>query len=378
MYAQRVQELENGMKRREVVAGLGAAGALMAAPGSLLAEGGRTGMNVLFLGGTGFIGPHMVRALRDAGHKLSLFNRGKTNPDLFPGLELIQGDRLTDAVSQLRDRQWDVVIDTSAYFPRALHNVLAELDTEAIRQYVLISTISVYANLGARGIDETAPTAELPDPKSEDVQQYYGALKAACEQVVEQALPGRVTTIRPGLIVGPGDRTDRFTYWPVRVARGGEVLAPGNPGDPIQTMDARDLADWVAHCVDQRITGVFNATSDAGVTFGDVIHGCRKLLNPEAELSWLPHEFLLEQGVAQWSDLPFWVVPDGELGGAWSVNVARATAAGLRHRPIGDTIVDTHAWFQTLPEERRATLRAGMSADREGEVLAAWHKNSKT
>jgi 2'-hydroxyisoflavone reductase len=367
----------NIVKRRDVLAGLGAVGALAAAPRSLLADDGRAGMNVLFLGGTGFIGPHIVRALRNAGHKLTLFNRGKTNPDLFPGLELIQGDRLTDSVSQLRGRQWDAVIDTSAYFPRALDNVLAQLDTEAIKQYVFISTISVYANFGAPNIDEGAPTAELPDPESEDTQQYYGALKAACEQVVEKALPGRVTTIRPGLIVGPGDRTDRFTYWPVRVARGGEVLAPGNPGDPIQTMDARDLANWVAHCVDQRVTGVFNATSGAGETFGDVIYGCQKLLNPKAELSWLPHEFLLEQGVQEWSDLPFWVNPDGELGGAWSVNVARATAAGLRHRPIGETIVDTDAWFQTLPEERRATLRAGMSAEREAEVLAAWHKRSK-
>jgi 2'-hydroxyisoflavone reductase len=361
------------VKRRDIFMYMTAAAGLLAAPGQLLATSGKRKMSILFMGGTGFIGPHMVRALREQGHEMTLFNRGKTNPELFPGLEHIQGDRLTDDIHQLQGGQWDVVIDTSAYFPRAVNSLLAELDPAALKQYVFISTISVYANFGTPGIDESAPKEPLPDPASEDVNQYYGALKYACEQAARDALPGRVTAIRPGLIVGPGDPTDRFTYWPVRIARGGQVLAPGDTVDPIQTIDARDLADWVATCVEKRITGEFNATSDAGVTFGEALTACREALNPAAELNWVPHEFLLEQGVQQWTDLPFWVDPNGELGGAWKVNVERAAAAGLSHRPIGETIVDLYNWYQSLDEERRAGLRAGMSAEREAEVLAAWH-----
>ena len=360
------------MKRREVIRGLGAAAALMAAPGSALGEKGKRGMSILFMGGTGFIGPHMVEGLRARGHRFTLFNRGKTNPDLFPGLELVRGDRLTDDIHQLKGRRWDVVIDTSAYFPRAVDSLLAQLDLDALKQYVFISTISVYANFGTPGIDESAPKEALPDPESEDVNRYYGALKFASEQAAQAILPDRVTAIRPGMIVGPGDPTDRFTYWPARVARGGRVLAPGNPSDPVQTLDARDLADWVVRCVEQGIVGDYNATSDSGETFGGMLDACRSAVNPRAELAWLPHEFLLAEGVQQWSDLPFWVDPGGDLGGAWGVNTDRARAAGLRHRPLRETIADLYAWFRTLPEERRRNLKAGMSAAREAEVLAAW------
>jgi 2'-hydroxyisoflavone reductase len=351
---------------------LATAAALSAASGALAIPGRANSMSILFMGGTGFIGPHMVRALRARGHRFTLFNRGKTNPDLFPELEFIQGDRLTGDIEQLRGRHWDVVIDTSAYFPRAVDRLFEQLDAASVRQYVFISTISVYANFGTAGIDENAPKETLTDPTSEDVNQYYGALKYASEQAAERALPGRVTAIRPGMIVGPGDPTDRFTYWPVRVARGGRVLAPGEPQDPVQTLDARDLAEWVVHCVERRITGPFNATSNTGESFGSVLGACRDALNPDATLQWLPHAFLRDQGVQQWTDLPFWVDPEGELGGAWRVNTDRATAAGLRHRPIRETIVDLHGWFQSLPAERRSALRAGMSAEREAEVLAAW------
>ena len=361
------------VKRRQFIQGVASAAALLAAPSDVLAKTGKRNMSILFMGGTGFIGPHMVRALRERGHELTLFNRGRTNPELFPGLEHIQGDRLTDDIRQLRGRKWDVVIDTSAYFPRAVDSLLAELDLESLQQYVFISTISVYSNFGTPGIDESAPKEVLPDPETEDVNQYYGALKFACEEAARAQLPGRVLAVRPGLIVGPGDPTDRFTYWPVRVARGGQVLAPGNPEDVIQTIDARDLAEWVVRCVEGGTAGEFNATSDAGVTFGAALEACREALNPSAELTWVPHDFLLEQGVQQWTDLPFWVDPGGELGGAWTVNVERASAAGLVHRPIRDTIVDLYEWYQSLGAERRSELRAGMSAEREEEVLAAWN-----
>ena len=360
------------MKRRELLKGMGASALLLAEPAISRAAQAKQPLNVLFMGGTGFTGPHTVRALQAQGHSVTLFNRGKTNPGLFPELELIKGDRVTSDIEQLKGRRWDVVVDTSAFYPRAVTSLLAQLDTDNLRQYVFISTLSVYANFGTPGIDETAPKLALPDPTSEDVQQYYGALKYACEEAVETALPGRVTAIRPGIIVGPGDPTDRFTYWPARVARGGQVLAPGSRADPIQTIDARDLAEWVALSVQNGTTGPFNATSDTGETFGSLLDACHSAVNPQAEITWLPHDFLLAQGVQQWTDLPFWVVPDGELGGAWKVNTDRARAAGLKHRPIKDTVVDLHAWFQDLPAERRQALRAGMSAEREAEVLAAW------
>ncbi len=360
------------MKRRGFIKGAGVAAASAMVPG--LASGEQQGLSILFMGGTGFIGPHTVTALREAGHQLTLFNRGKTNPGLFPGLELIKGDRLTDDIQQLKGRRWDVVIDTAAYVPRAVDMLMAQLDRDSLKQYVFVSTISVYSNFGTPGIDESAPKEMLPDPDSEDINQYYGALKYACEQAARRALPGKVLTIRPGMIVGPGDRTDRFTYWPVRVARGGRVVAPGAPSDPIQTIDARDLAAWIAHCVQARIVGEFNATSDAGVTFGDALGACQQVVNPEAELVWMPHDFLLAQGVNEWVDLPFWVSPEGELAGAWTVNTERATAAGLTHRPIRNTVEDLYAWWLSQPQERRASLRAGMSAEREAEVLAAWDR----
>lgn len=361
------------MKRRQFIKGVGAAAAAGAVP-ALASEGER--LSILVMGGTGFIGPPTVRALREAGHELTLFNRGKTNPDLFSDLELIKGDRLTADIEQLSGRRWDVVVDTAAYVPRAVNTLMAQLDKDSLKQYVIVSTLSVYANFGTPGIDETAPKLQLEDPETEDVQQFYGALKFACEEAARAAVPGKVFTVRPGMIIGPGDRTDRFTYWPVRVGRGGRVLAPGTPADPIQTIDARDLAAFIARGVKHRTLGEFNATSNAGVTFGDVLDACRRVANPKAEIVWVPHDFLLEQGVNEWVDLPFWVHPEGELGGAWTVNTERATAADLRHRPIGDTVADLYAWWLEQPEERRASLRAGMSAEREAEVLAAWDRSS--
>ncbi len=361
------------MKRRHFIKGVGAVAAASAVPG-LAAKG--ESLSILVMGGTGFIGPPAVRALRDAGHQLTLFNRGKTNPGLFTDLELIKGDRLTEDIQQLRGQRWDVVVDTAAYVPRAVNTLMAQLDKDRLEQYVIVSTLSVYANFGTPGIDESAAKETLADPESEDVNQYYGALKFACEEAARAAIPGKVLTVRPGMIVGPGDRTDRFTYWPVRVARGGRVLAPGAPADSIQTIDCRDLAAFISRCVGNRTLGEFNATSDAGVTFGDVLSACRRVANPDAEIVWVPHDFLMEQGVNEWVDLPFWVHPEGELGGAWTVNTQRATAAGLRHRPIGDTVADLYAWWLEQPEERRARLRAGMSAEREAEVLAAWGRRA--
>ncbi len=367
------------MKRREMMGGMAAAGMLAATPlGKLLAATESKPLNVLFMGGTGFIGPHMVRAVVALGHNVTLFNRGKSNPGLFENLELIKGDRLSDDIKQLSGRRWDLIIDSSCYVPRAVSMLMDAIALESVQQYVFISTISVYEDYSQPGITEDSPLQALEDPDSEDVSKHYGALKVVCEQRANAALPGRVTTVRCGVIIGPGDHTDRFTYWPERVFRGGEMLAPGDGSDPVQTLDVRDLANWVVHCIEHRVVGTFNATNPAGsVRFRDVLEQSRRTLNPETRITWIPHEFLLEQGLTQNSDLPFWVVPGGVYAGVWQGNSEKAAQAGLTHRPVEQSITDTHQWFQSQPVERREKLRAGFSAEREAEVLAAWRAAQK-
>jgi 2'-hydroxyisoflavone reductase len=365
------------MKRRTLIktlsGALGAAGIVSALPQSLLA-GDSKPKRVLFMGGTGFIGPHMVRALVAAGHQVTLFNRGKSNPHLFPDLEKIKGDRLTDDLRQLAGRDWDVVVDTSCYIPRAVDMLMAALKPDEIGQYVFISTISVYADFSQPGLHEGSELASMAEePDSEDVNKWYGALKVRCEEQAEKAMPGRVTMVRCGLIIGPGDSTDRFTYWPVTAARSDEMLAPGDGSDPMQTIDARDLADWVAHCIAHRLTGPYNSTNPAGMyTFGDVLGQCRDLLNPDLELTWVPADFLDTQDVQGKGGLPLYAPPGSDWAGVWHTNAEKAAAAGLKARPLADSIRDVHAWWLEQPEERRK-LRTGLSAEAQAEVLAAWH-----
>lgn len=327
-------------------------------------------MKLLVLGGTRFLGPALVEAARARGHALTLFNRGKTNPGLFPDVEQVHGDR-DGQLQGLAGRRWDAVIDTSGYVPRVVRQS-AELLAPSVERYLFVSTISVYDESMPAGSDETARLATMPDPTSEDVRAHYGALKALCEQAVEAALPGRALSIRPGLIVGPGDGTDRFTYWPVRLDRGGEVLCPGDGTDPVQVVDVRDLAAWTIEMAERRETGAFNAVGPASrLTAREMIEACRPP-GSGARLAWVPWAFLEKHKVEPWSDMPVCIPAAGEGGGLSQVSVARAVARGLRFRPVADTARDTLAWWRTLPEERRAKLRAGISAEREREVLAAW------
>jgi 2'-hydroxyisoflavone reductase len=327
-------------------------------------------VKLLILGGTRFLGPALVEAARARGHALTLFNRGKTNPGLFPDVEQIHGDR-DGKLDGLNGRRWDVAIDTSGYVPRVVR-MSAELLAPSVERYLFVSTISVYDESMAPGSDESAKLATLPDPKSEDVRAHYGALKALCEQAAEAALPGRTLSVRPGLIVGPGDGTDRFTYWPVRLDRGGEVLAPGDGSDPVQVVDVRDLAAWMIEMAERREAGVCNAVGPASrLTAREMIEACRPP-GTDAPLAWVPWAFLEKHKVEPWSDMPACIPAAGEGGGMAQVSVARAVAKGLRFRPVAETARDTLAWWKTLPEERRAKLRAGLSAEREGEVLAAW------
>jgi 2'-hydroxyisoflavone reductase len=342
-------------------------------------------LKLLILGGTAFLGPQLVDAAMSRGHTLTLFNRGKTAPDLFPELETLHGDRdpkVEPGLKALEGRQWDAVIDTSGYVPRVV-KASAELLAPNVQQYVFVSSISVFGDTSQPGIDEHGALATMPDESSEAVMEWYGPLKALCEQAAEAALPGRVSNVRPGLIVGPGDRSDRYTYWPVRIGRGGEVLAPGDGSDPVQYIDVRDLAAWIVHLVERRTMGVFNATGPAAPhPMKDFLEACRAGCGKDgkpadATLTWVDTAFLEAEGVAPWSDLPVWVPASGDSAGMGAIDCKKAIAAGLSFRPARETAFDTFTWFSTLPAERQAKLRAGLAAERETEVLAKWKARAR-
>ncbi len=358
--------------RRDFLKNSAAVGALGFVAGALPALA--AGKRLLILGGTAFLGPQIVEAARAMRYTITLFNRGKTNPQLFPDLEKLRGDR-DGNLKALEGRSWDAVVDTSGYVPRHVRDS-ATLLKDAVKQYVFISTISVYADTSKPGMDETAPVGKLEDETVENVSGgSYGPLKALCEQAAQKVMPGRVTVIRPGLIVGPGDGTDRFTYWPVRVERGGEVLSPGTPADPVQLIDVRDLAEWTMRTARDNVTGVFNATGPRNeLSMGRLLDACRKVSGSNATFTWVDAGFLKEQKVEEWSDMPAWVPPTGETAGFARVNCSRALARGLRFRPVEVTVKDTLAWWKSQSKERQASLRAGIKPDREAEVLKAWRE----
>jgi 2'-hydroxyisoflavone reductase len=336
-------------------------------------ERAREPKTILMLGGTGFLGPPTVEAALRRGHKVTLFNRGKTRPGLFPDLEKLHGDRDKDDLKALEGRKWDAVVDTSANVPRWVKKAAAVLGPN-IGHYIYVSSISAYDDLSKPGTDESAPVSTIQDTTTEKIDaRTYGALKALSEKAAESTMPGKVAVVRPGLIVGPEDPSDRFTYWPVRVARGGEVLAPGAPDDPIQLIDVRDLGAFLVRLIEDRTTGVFNALGpDKTLTMGRMLAACKDVSGSDATFTWADAEFLAKQGVHAWSDMPAWVPSGGETAGFARVSNARAIAAGLAFRPIADTARATLDWFRTLPEDRRSKLRAGLTPEREAKVLAAW------
>lgn len=331
-------------------------------------------MKLLVLGGTVFLGRHIARIALERGHEVTLFNRGQTNPGLFPAAEEIHGDR-TSGLDALAGCEWDAVVDTSGYLPRIVR-MAAETLTGRCPHYTFISSISVYRSLGRPGATEGEPVGTLDDPSVEEVTgESYGPLKALCEDAVRNAFPGGSLIVRPGLIVGPNDPTDRFTYWPVRVARGGEVLAPVAPHTPVQVIDVRDLASWTLDLIERRITGTFHATGLPGsVTLGTVLDASHAISASDARFTWVDEQFLVDREVQPWSDLPLWVGSSPEMAGFQSVDVSRAVASGLRFRPIEETIGDTLDWHATRPAG--APLRAGLTADRERQLLAEWHANT--
>ena len=333
-------------------------------------------LSILLLGGTRFIGVPITEIALARGHKITYFNRGKTNADLFPQIERIQGDR-DGQIEGLRGRKFDAVIDTSGYVPRHVR-LTAELLAPVVKQYVFVSSISVYPNF-ARPRDESSDVGALKDPSIEKVDgETYGPLKAACEAAAEAAMPGRVTTLRPGLIVGPHDSTDRFTYWPARAARGGDMLAPGKPTDGVQIIDARDLAAFVLDTLEKRIFGKFNlVTPPHQLTIGAIVNeSVRSAIalakpNPPPHPVWAPASFLQSQKVEGWSDMPVWVDAKGDEAAFASVSCERAIKAGLEFTPLRRTVDDTLAWHLKRPAAEQQKLKAGISPEREKEVLAA-------
>ncbi len=327
-------------------------------------------LRILILGGTGFIGPHQVRYALSRGHVVTLFNRGRTNTHLFPEVEKLVGDRNGD-LEALKGRQWDVVLDNSGFEPHIVRDS-ARLLSGAVRQYLFVSTQSVYASRAIIDQDETGAVGREGVP--EDQWDGYGPLKALCEREVQSAFPGRSTIVRPPVIVGPGDASDRFTYWVDRIDRGGEVLAPGSPDDPTQFIDVRDLTHWMIRCLENTVTGVYNATGPlAPLGMGGMLYGIRAVTTSEVSFTWVDATFLREHEVRPFSDMPLWQPPVGRTAGFFRMNASRAQAQGLTYRPLADTAADTLEWWRSESSDRRREMLAGLPAARESEVLASWH-----
>jgi 2'-hydroxyisoflavone reductase len=326
-------------------------------------------MRILIIGGTRFLGRHLVDAALARRHEVTLFNRGKSNPDLFPQLETILGDREKD-VNRLQGRVWDAVIDVAGYLPRIVR-LSAEVLEPNVSRYVFISSLSVYADFRKIGIDESYPVGKIEGESVEEITgETYGPLKALCEKTVQQIYGERALIVRPGLIVGPHDPTDRFTYWPVRVARGGDVLAPQKAGAATQIIDVRDLSDFVLKLIEENASGIYNATGpDYELTLGKLLEVSKQVSGSNANVKWASVEFLNQNKVEAWSDMPAWIPDDEEGVGFARVDISKALRAGLKFRPLEETVRDTLEWARTRPTDHE--WRAGLTPEREAEVLAA-------
>ena len=335
-------------------------------------------MKLLIIGGTRFVGRHLVEEALQRGYEVTLFNRGQTNPDLFPQVENLVGDR-DGGLEVLAGRSWDAVIDTCGYVPRVVR-ASAEMLEQAVHRYVFISTISVYADFSAIGITEDSPLATMADESVEAVTgETYGPLKVLCEQAVKAVYPGRGLIIRPGLIVGPHDPSDRFTYWPVRVAQGGEILAPGTPDRSVQFIDARDLGRWTLDMVEQEKSDIYQATGpDYALSMGHLLNTCRQVSGAdegrEAAYTWVADEFLVAQEVEAYLEMPLWVPMRADTAGFERVHISKAMVAGLTFRPLVETVRDTLVWAQSRPKDYE--WRGGLRPEKEAALLQAWHEQS--
>ncbi len=338
-------------------------------------------MKLLILGGTLFLGRHVTEIALERGHDVTLFTRGRTNAGLFPEAEHLVGDRKVD-LSPLEGRRWDAVIDTCGYAPRVVA-MSADALRDSVDHYGFVSSISAYAELNEPGIGEDAPLGVLKEPTEEVTLESYGPLKALCEAEVRRAFGDRALIARPGLIVGPHDPTGRFTYWVTRIAKGGEVLAPGDPDAQTQVIDGRDVAQFLLDCAEKKTGGVYNVTGpDRPLTMREMLDTARETLNPQARLEWVAEQFLLDNEVRPWSDMPVWLPPSH--GGLMSVDISRALAAGLVVRPLSETIRDTFEWQKTAPDPSTIPTatgaprpKAGIDEARERDLLERWHASGR-
>ena len=335
-------------------------------------------MKILIIGGTRFLGRHLVTAALARGHEVTLFNRG--NQSIQSDVETIEGDRHTE-LHKLKGRRWDVVVDTCGHLPRAVR-AAAETLSETVNRYVFISSQNAYADVSVPGITEDYPLATLTDEQLNQAYAIdtkgqpaygalYGGLKALCEQTAEEVMPNRVLVLRPGLIVGPYDYTDRFTYWVARVAAGGEVLAPGRPERFVQFIDVRDLAEWTIEMIERDATGAYNTHGQPNtLTMQELLDECKNVSQSDARFTWASEEFLLEQQVAAWSDMPLWLPEEAapHLKGFMFISPQKAIAEGLTFRALTDTIRDTLSWYQT--SHTNEPLKAGLNSDKERALLA--------
>ena len=343
-------------------------------------------MKLLILGGTKFLGRYVVEAALARGHEVTLFNRGQLNPELFPEVEKLRGDR-DGGLDALKGRRWDAVVDPSGYSPRVVRDS-ARLLADAVEHYAFISSQSVYKDTSVPGVDEDYPVGTITDEQLREAEalpqselttapffwERYGALKALCERAAEEEMPGRVLNIRAGLIVGPHDYSDRFPYWPRRVSEGGEVLAPGDPERQVQFIDVRDLAGWTLEMAEARHTGTFNATGpDYRLTMGRLLETCRGTTGSDARFVWVDEQFMLEAGLGPWIEVPLWIPLEGanDLNRYFmGLSVEKAVAAGLKFRSLSETVRDTLEWDLSRPAD--TPRRAGLAREREREVLDAW------
>jgi 2'-hydroxyisoflavone reductase len=346
-------------------------------------------LKILILGGTGFIGPHMVHEALRRNHEVTLFNRGKSNRTLFPDLELLVGDR-DNGLDALVGRKWDAVVDNSGYVPRHVADS-AQLLAPAVSHYIYVSSVAAYAamsgNLTAAdyhdvdvpNIEYESPLVTMPDETVEEVtSETYGPLKVLCERAATEAMgEDRITILRPTWVAGPGDNSDRLTYWPVRAERGGEMLVPGTPADRIQIVDVRDMANFVVDSLEKRITGIYNMVNPPGTySMGQLMADCQAVTAADVDMTWVDLPFIEAHGLYTGGELPIWGPVSGDTRSDAIVNGDRSFAQGMKTRPERETIRHIMAWWRTLPEERRENIRAGLSAEREAEMLAAWHEQT--
>jgi len=334
-------------------------------------------LRILILGGTGFLGPSQVDYALARGHTLTLFNRGRTAPDLFPGVETLLGDRAEGDYASLSGRTWDAVIDNSANVaPWVMDSV--QVLKDAAGRYLFVSSISAHSDNSVIGQDENGPVfseADYHEAVASGVSPgaAFGQHKAQAERETFKAFGDRGIVVRPGLIVGPGDRSDRFTYWPVRIDGGGEVLAPGDGTDWAQIVDVRDMGRFMVHLVEQEASGTFNATGpEAPLTMAGMLYGIRAITSTPVTFTWVAADFLREHRVGAWMEMPVWVYPEPQTRGFSAYDCSKAMAAGLTFRPLADTARDTLEWLKAKPEEER-TLRTGLAPEKEKTILAAWH-----